>query len=147
MAQTQADLSTAGNAHSEGTLMLDQLIWGLQVGGWLASWLWSTPAVTDQAASQAARAQSEQAAASEHRASATGTAAWDLIAAHGWDLLQAASLRCAVMSLLTAACAGVASKACSAAAAAAASAGVAVPVIQYCRVADLFDAAAADVSD
>lgn len=70
----------------------DQLTRRLQVGGWLASWLWSTPAVTDQAAAQPSPL-SKQAAASEHQASATGTAAWDLIAAHAWDLLTAASLR------------------------------------------------------
>ena len=73
----------------------DRVTRRLQVGGWLASWLWSTPAVTDQAsaASTQATSLSKQAAASEHQASATGTAAWDLIAAHAWDLLTAASLR------------------------------------------------------
>ncbi|KAL3150452.1 hypothetical protein ABBQ32_000282 [Trebouxia sp. C0010 RCD-2024] len=63
------------------------------VGGWLASWLWSTPGVADQASAAPAPALSKQAAASEHQASATGTAAWDLIAAHAWDLLNTASLR------------------------------------------------------
>lgn len=65
----------------------------LQVGGWLASWLWSTPGVADQASATPAPPLSKQAAASEHQASATGTAAWDLIAAHAWDLLNTASLR------------------------------------------------------
>ena len=71
----------------------DCLACGMQVGGWLASWLWSTPAVTDQASAAPTQPLSKQAAASEHEASATGTAAWDLIAAHAWDLLNAASLR------------------------------------------------------
>ena len=71
-----------------------------QVGGWLASWLWSTPAVADQGSGAPAPPLSKQAAASEHQASATGTAAWDLIAAHAWDLLHAASLRYMTTSLL-----------------------------------------------
>lgn len=64
-----------------------------QVGGWLASWLWSTPPLTVQASGPLARPSGKQSAVSEHQASATGTAAWDLIAAHAWDLLQSAALR------------------------------------------------------
>ena len=65
----------------------------LQVGGWLASWLWSTPPLTDQVSGPLARPSGKQSAVSEHQASATATAAWDLIAAHAWDLLQSAALR------------------------------------------------------
>ncbi len=63
------------------------------MGGWLASWLWSTPAVTEQASGPPDRPSAKQNAVSEHQASATGTAAWDLIAAHAWDQLETASLR------------------------------------------------------
>ncbi|KAL0053131.1 hypothetical protein WJX82_001373 [Trebouxia sp. C0006] len=63
------------------------------VGGWLASWLWSTPAITEQVSGPPARPSAKQNAVSEHQASATGTAAWDLIAAHAWDQLETASLR------------------------------------------------------
>ncbi|KAL0029799.1 hypothetical protein WJX77_000735 [Trebouxia sp. C0004] len=63
------------------------------VGGWLASWLWSTPAMTEQVGGSSARPSAKQNAVSEHQASATGTAAWDLIAAHALDQLETASLR------------------------------------------------------
>lgn len=65
----------------------------VQVGSWLASWLWSSPAATDKTSALQARPTSKQNAVSEHQASATGTAAWDLIAAHAWELLHVASLR------------------------------------------------------
>lgn len=64
------------------------------MGGWLPSWLW-TPTSTPQDPKSApfSRTRSdEQSAASESQASATGTAAWELIAAHGWDLLHSGSL-------------------------------------------------------
>ena len=68
------------------------------MGGWLPSWLW-TPAFTPQGPPSrpfAGTRSDQQLAASESQASATGTAAWQLIAAHGWDLLYSASLEALV---------------------------------------------------
>lgn len=67
---------------------------GPQMGGWLPSWLW-TPTSTPQDPHPAPFSKAypkQQLAGSESQASATGTAAWDLIAAHGWDLLHSGSL-------------------------------------------------------
>ena len=72
---------------------------GPQMGGWLPSWLWTpTSHPQDPKSGPFSRARSdEQSAASESQASATGTAAWELIAAHGWDLLNSGSLADLVM--------------------------------------------------
>lgn len=71
---------------------------GPQMGGWLASWLWTPSAPQDShprpGPTSFARSQSDQQlAASESQASATGNAAWDVMAAHGWALLQTGSLQ------------------------------------------------------
>ena len=70
----------------------------VQVGGWLASWLWSVPAAPQADTIHAGQGSGQQphhkpGRGADQQASATGAAAWDLIAAHAWDLLETHSLR------------------------------------------------------